>query len=219
MVNASGNGRLGAVVRLAAVALAAAALLASASSNANRPPDAPQSYGAYGPPAPQQMDTGRALGLWKSSFGAVKLERDPGGGATAVRGVWVYDRAGQEVIGYFAGGLSGNVLQFRWNEPSQPSALVGEGYLVFDPSGRSFSGKWWTTNRDRGGDWNGWRAEDAAGGDAQDGQGAEPAPTEPPPDEPPPDQTGDTPAPRPGGVPRTGPAEQAPAPPPSPETI
>ena len=84
------------------------------------------------------------------------------GGPGAVHGVWVYDRQGTEVIGYFAGSLRGNVLDFTWQEPgADGTPLSGAGYLVFDPQGRSFTGRWWTDTRDRGGDWNGWRAEAA----------------------------------------------------------
>ncbi len=152
------------------------------------------------------MSAERALGLWKSSFGPVKIERDGESGPDHLMGVWVYDREGQEVVGSFDGPLGGNVLQFRWQEPARPQDLAGEGYLVFDPSGRSFSGRWWTLSRDRGGDWNGWRAP--SGGEAAPAPADEPpAEGEPPPDEAPPDE-----APPPRG--KEGPAEQAPGPPP-----
>jgi hypothetical protein len=99
------------------------------------------------------MDPARALGLWRSSFGPVKIENDlsrgqPGSGS--VMGVWVYDRDGQEVIGYFAGSLRGNVLDFTWQEPASPAPLQGAGYLLFDGGGTRFSGRWWTASRDRG---------------------------------------------------------------------
>ena len=194
---------LGAAVRLLAVAGAAAALAASASSGASRPPPPMGPDEAYAPP-PQgrPMEAERALGLWKSSFGPVKIERDSESGPAHLMGVWVYDRSGQEVVGSFGGPLSGNVLQFRWQEPAKPQDLVGEGYLVFDPSGRSFSGRWWTLARDRGGDWNGWRASSAASAPGPEGQPfqGEPPPYEGAPERPPP--------------PREGPAEQAPGPPP-----
>jgi hypothetical protein len=109
------------------------------------------------------MDPGQALGLWRSTFGAVKIEADNSKGGLqvgAVQGVWVYQRQGQEVIGYFAGNLRGNVLQFRWQEPNNPP-LTGEGYLVFDVGGRQYSGRWWSDRRDRVGDWNGWRQSSA----------------------------------------------------------
>ena len=113
--------------------------------------------GNNAPVQTQPMAETQAYGLWKSSFGAVKLEANPARPGT-VRGVWIYERNGQEVVGYFAGGLSGNTLSFSWEEPtSTGAALGGGGYLVFDPSGQSFQGKWWTTNRDRGGNWSGWR--------------------------------------------------------------
>jgi hypothetical protein len=143
----------------AATLVAMCAAAAASSSSSSKPPEQPQ-YGAA--PPPQAMEITRALGLWKSSFGAVKVQEDlsngaaPGGGA--VHGVWVYQRQGQDVIGYFGGNLRGNVLEFAWQEPAQPP-LVGQGYIVFDPSGQRFAGRWWTTNRDRTGEWSGWRQE------------------------------------------------------------
>jgi hypothetical protein len=107
------------------------------------------------------MEPSTALGLWRSTFGAVKIEADDSKGglqAGAVQGVWVYQRQGQEVVGYFAGQLRGNVLQFRWQEPNNPP-LTGEGYLVFDVQGRQYNGRWWSDRRDRVGDWNGWRQQ------------------------------------------------------------
>jgi len=157
----------------AAVVLAAASASSSNQSNNQNASMMPQ-YGQQqggGPPPPQQMEPGRTLGLWRSTFGAVKIEADntKGGLQTgAVQGVWVYQRQGQEVIGYFAGNLRGNVLQFRWQEPGAQGAppLNGEGWLQFDTAGRQYAGRWWTDRRDRVGDWNGWR---------QPGEGEQPA--------------------------------------------
>jgi hypothetical protein len=188
---------LGLACRVVVVAGAALALVASGSSNANRPDDAPAG-GGYSAPPSQPMDASAALGLWKTSFGPVKIEKDSQSGERSLRGVWVYDRAGKEVVGYFSGPLDGNVLQFRWTEPSRPHDLVGDGYLVFDPGGQSFSGRWWTTDRARGGEWNGWRKDGGEG--APDRANTAPDGAEPPP---PPGQE--------------GPAEKAP--PPSEETI
>lgn len=185
---------------------------ASASSSSNQPdqnasmmPQYGQTQGG-GPPAAQQMEPGRVLGLWRSTFGAVKIEADDSKGGIAsgaVQGVWVYQRQGQEVIGYFAGSLRGNVMQFRWQEPGAQSGppLNGEGWLQFDTAGRQYSGRWWTERRDRVGDWNGWRQ--GGEGDPQQppdsrqqpgeygGQpyGGEPGgyqPAQPPPSQPPP---------------------------------
>jgi hypothetical protein len=177
---------LGNVARVAAVLAACAAALGSATSRSNtgnQPPPpqagAPQAQPLGSPPPPQQMDPGRALGLWRSTFGAVKLEPDEAKGglqAGAVHGVWVYQRQGQEVVGYFAGQLRGNVLQFRWQEPSTPP-LTGEGYLVFDVGGRQYNGRWWSDRRDRVGDWNGWRQQGGAPAAAPvPGQGGAPDP-------------------------------------------
>ena len=116
------------------------------------------------------------LGLWKSNFGAVKIEANPRDGAEGIMGVWLYDRNGQEVIGYFSGRANGNVLKFTWNDPSDGNPLEGEGYLVFDPQGGSFTGKWWTSNRDRGGDWNGWREQRSAPSPAADTYSADAPP-------------------------------------------
>ncbi|HEY5939089.1 MAG TPA: hypothetical protein VIU61_30765 [Kofleriaceae bacterium] len=159
---------LGNVARVAAVTAACIAAVGSASSNQNQNQQsaiAPQ--GQSSAPPPRDMEPGRALGLWRSSFGAVKIEADDANGGLergAVQGVWVYQRNNQEVVGYFNGNLRGNVLQFRWQEPNNPP-LTGEGYLVFDPQGRQYSGRWWTDRRDRVGDWNGRRSGASEGGD------------------------------------------------------
>jgi hypothetical protein len=109
------------------------------------------------------MDPAVAQGLWRTSFGPVKIEPDPKGGPQAVQGAWTYKRGGQEVVGVFWGRLNGNVLHFTWQEPAVPRYLEGAGYLVFNLDGRRFDGKWWTTNRDRSGDWNGWRHQPGDG--------------------------------------------------------
>ena len=153
-------GSVGNVARVIAVLAACAAAAGSAtSSSSGNQQDPSLGPGGEGPPPPQQMESSRALGLWRSTFGAVKIEPDSSHGgldAGSVQGVWMYQRQGQEVIGYFSGNLRGNVLQFRWQEPSDPP-LVGEGYLVFDAQGRQYAGRWWSDKRDRIGDWNGWR--------------------------------------------------------------
>jgi hypothetical protein len=89
----------------------------------------------------------------------------------------MYQRQGQDVVGYFAGNLRGNVLQFRWQEPGEPThPLTGEGFLVFDPQGRQYSGRWWSDHRDRVGDWNGWRPPTARGSQSAPGPGQGPGP-------------------------------------------
>jgi len=138
------------------VAMCAAA--AASASSSNKTADQPPPYGAA--PQGQPMEPARALGLWKSSFGAVKIFDNPGNGG--VDGIWLYQKNGQDVKGYFSGALSGNVLQFTWREPADPApndpnVLAGEGYVVFDPQGQRFNGRWWTTSRDRTGEWSGWR--------------------------------------------------------------
>jgi len=203
-------------IRLLLVLAAAALALGSAATNNQTP--APQAMpataspqgGAYGPPPSQPMEGVRAHGLWKTNFGPVKIEVDEKGAPSGVMGVWVYDREGQEVIGYFQGPLDGNVLEFSWQEPAEPQVLKGAGYLVFDPAGRSFAGRWWTDSRDRSGEWNGWRGEQAGASTPGALDQATP-PTEPGTAAPPPD--GATP---PAGT--TPPAEPPPgtAPPPPP---
>lgn len=150
--------------RLALAASAVVALAASSSTRGGSTTAPPQPAGAWNaaPPAAQAMDPRASLGLWKTTFGAVKIEED---GQGAVHGVWVYDRSGQQVVGYFGGRLDGNVLRLTWREPAQAVAgevqLGGEGWLVFDPAGSRFSGRWWTGSRDRQGDWSGWRGTPA----------------------------------------------------------
>lgn len=112
------------------------------------------------PPQPMGMSPSQALGLWQSSFGAVKIEADPGQ-PDGLMGIWLYDRTGQEVIGFFTGGLRGNVFEFTWHEPAQPRDLLGAGFLVFEPDGSRFTGTWWTGDQSRSGDWNGWRVTQA----------------------------------------------------------
>src|ERR1044071_8855386 len=157
----------GNVARVVAVVAAcvAAAGSATSTSNSNQNQSFVGPNSQSGPPPAQQMDPTRALGLWRSTFGAVKIEPDASRGgleAGNLQGIWVYQRQGQEVVGYFAGNLRGNVLQFRWQEPNSPP-LTGEGFLVFDVQGRQYSGRWWSDKRDRVGDWNGWRQPAARG--------------------------------------------------------
>lgn len=161
------------VVNLARILLVLASACAAIASTSSQKPAANAAQpGSSGAPQPSAMDPVQAMGLWKSSFGAVKIETDVQGAMGAVHGVWIYDRNGQEVIGYFTGPLNGNVLEFSWQEPAADgTSLTGAGYLVFDPYGQRFSGKWWTNARDRQGEWTGWRPTPAAGA-------AEPAPAD-----------------------------------------
>lgn len=117
------------------------------------------------------MDGGKALGLWHSNFGSVKLEQDSSRGVGGVMGVWVYERGGQEVIGFFSGQLRGNVLEFQWHEPGEPQDLTGSGYIAFDGDGSRFSGRWWTNDQRRNGLWSGWR-QPTQGASSGSGSGA-----------------------------------------------
>jgi hypothetical protein len=159
--------KLGNVARVVAVLAGCVAAVGSATSTTNSGQPGQPAYNAQNaPPPPQQMEPQRALGLWRSTFGAVKIESDDRNGglqAGNVQGAWMYQRQGQDVVGVFWGNLRGNVLQFHWQEPNNPP-LTGEGFLVFDPTGRQYSGRWWSDVRDRVGEWNGWR---------QDGQGGQ----------------------------------------------
>lgn len=181
--------RLPAALRTSLLAAAVLALAASANSRSSAPPPQPAAGGWNAqPPAAQAMDPRSSHGLWKSTFGAVKIEEAAPG---QVHGVWTYDRQGTQVVGYFAGPLEGNVLRLTWREPGTPVpgavALEGEGWLVFDPAGQRFNGRWWTHARDRQGDWSGWRGAPAAqpvpgmGVEGYGGQGYGGAPTYPPP--------------------------------------
>ncbi len=154
------------VARVLAVAGACLAAAGSATSTSNNTQPTAMQGEANSPPPPQAMEPTRALGLWRSTFGAVKIQADDRNGglqAGNVQGVWIYQRQGQEVIGYFAGQLRGNVLQFHWQEPGSPP-LVGDGYVQFDPTGRQYNGRWWSDHHDRVGEWNGWRQGETQGG-------------------------------------------------------
>ncbi len=176
------------------VIVGTALLAAAGSAGSSQQSGGTTPRGDYAAPAPRAMEPQAAIGLWRSSFGPVKVEQDPNGaGPTAVQGAWRYMRDRTEVVGVFWGNLRGNVLEFEWQEPGDGgSALRGSGYLVFDPNGQRFSGKWWTSSRDRSGDWSGWRQDagqaaaaqpqpDAYGGQSYGGQtyGGQPAPPPP----------------------------------------
>jgi hypothetical protein len=165
--------KLGNVARVVAVLGGCVAAVGSATSTTNTSQQADPQYSTSSPPPPEQMEPSRALGLWRSTFGAVKIEADDRNGglqAGNVQGVWMYQRQGQDVVGVFWGNLRGNVLQFHWQEPDNPP-LTGNGFLVFDPMGRQYSGRWWSDRHDRVGDWNGWRQDaQPAAYDAQPGR-------------------------------------------------
>lgn len=165
---------LGNVARVLTVAAACLAAAGSATSSSNNNAAIQPQNANMSPPPPREMEASRALGLWRSNFGAVKIEADNNRGGLpsgALQGIWTYQRNGQEVIGYFSGSLRGNVLEFRWDEPGEPP-LTGAGYLVFEPSGRQYAGRWWSDKRDRVGDWNGMRqATGAYANQGNPGQG------------------------------------------------
>src|SRR5258706_9388989 len=127
---------LGNLARMVTVTAACFAGVGSATSNTNSQPQQPQTS-QQSPPPPQDMEAARALGLWRSTFGAVKIDADNSKGGIqvgAVHGVWQYQRQGQEVVGYFFGTLGGNVLQFRVQEPANPP-LTGHGFPVSGNAG------------------------------------------------------------------------------------
>src|SRR5580704_14483882 len=97
--------KLGNVARVALVAASCLAAVGSATSSSNNASNANDPAAAgQSPPQPQQMDAQHALGLWRSTFGAVKIDADNahgGIGTGAVHGVWEYSRQGTDVIGYF----------------------------------------------------------------------------------------------------------------------
>jgi hypothetical protein len=150
-----------AALRTILLAAALAALAASTNSRQSAPPAQPAGAWSSQPPQSQPMDPRAATGLWKTTFGPVKIEPSTDGVPTAVHGAWTYAKDGGQVIGYFGGTLDGNVLRLTWREPGQPipgvASLEGEGWIVFEPNGGRFTGRWWTNQRDRQGDWSGWR--------------------------------------------------------------
>jgi|GEM_PF-4062253 len=192
---------------LRVIAIGGAVVVSAASA---KRPNTGAKYAGSGnePPQAHAMAPSAAVGLWKSTFGPVKIELDEQHGPGQVRGIWYYKRDDEEVIGDFAGQLRGNVLRFKWREPAKPSNLTGTGYLVFDQRGQRFNGKWWTNNKDRTGTWTGWRQRSNAQPvprqpDPNDPDGANPDNgSEPPP--PPPDDGTDTRPPPPPEPPANG---------------
>ncbi len=136
--------------------LVVAVLLSSCGLAPQRAPSPVPGYAGTLSSNAEQISANYVVGLWNSNFGAVKIESWPGD-QSKVRGAWVYNRDGKEVIGTFSGNLEGNVLQLRWNE----SGLAGEGYLVFLADLQTFQGRWWTESRAKEGEWNGWRESQA----------------------------------------------------------
>jgi hypothetical protein len=170
------------------VSIGVAGLVAALAGCAPSGPEAGTAPAAptAGPTPTVALDPATVIGLWRTSFGPVKIEADETGSPSAIAGVWSYDRGGEAVVGYFQGALDGNVLRFDWHEPGP--GLTGAGYLVFDARGESFDGRWWSRDQARQGEWTGRRVT----ADAAPATAPEPAP--------PADEGGD--------------AEQAPAPPP-----
>jgi hypothetical protein len=149
--------------------VAGALMVAACTTGAPVRSNQSQSQPTPQPPASVPMESSRALGLWLSNFGAVKIEPDDSPGNDKMMGVWVYDRSGTEVVGFFSGALDGNVLRFRWHEPAAPQALTGGGYVAFEPQGSRFSGRWWTDDQSRTGLFTGWRSENAGPVNPTDG--------------------------------------------------
>lgn len=121
----------------------------------------PRSYRTLSPDAPVPMAPTVAYGEWLSTFGVMTIETDNsrGGMATgAVRGSWTYERNGTKVTGTLLGTLNGNVLRVQWSEPTTPTPLTGQAFLIFDTTGEKFNGTWWTNAHDRMGALQGWRA-------------------------------------------------------------
>src|SRR5688572_26607968 len=108
-----------AIARRSLVLGGALAATLSASCTAKGPDPMPPTAAHPSGQTAQPMDPTLVLGLWKSSFGPVKIEVDETGGPNAVAGVWTYDKDGTWVIGYFEGRLEGNVMAIRWHEPAQ----------------------------------------------------------------------------------------------------
>ena len=122
----------------------------------------PSQYRVHAPPVAAPMIASRVLGTWQSTFGDVRMAQDPLRGGLemgAVRGEWAYSRDDAVVRGFFDGTLRGNVLRLTWVEEGEmgEEPLSGDGYLVFLPQGTEFAGWWWSSDRDRTGDWHGWR--------------------------------------------------------------
>src|SRR5258708_6552983 len=73
-MSAGNVARVAAVLAACVAAAGGATSKSSSNQNQSEPMSGPGSQSS--PPPPQQMEASRALGLWRSTFGAVKIEPD-----------------------------------------------------------------------------------------------------------------------------------------------
>lgn len=125
--------------------------------------------GCYQSPSPRQppppvydngsssfQHTAEIEGVWDSNFGQVKFQRTEKPGF--YRGVWMFEREGEQVIGYFEGELTGKQFWFRWHQPGEDGQdRVGSGRIFFNEVGNRFDGTWATEDGGQNGNWNGSR--------------------------------------------------------------
>ena len=105
-------------------------------------------------------------GLWRSTFGAVKIDADNAHGGLA-------GRRGPRRVGVLAAGPRRHRLLLRHAARQRPSLQVAGARRTRRSPARaswcssrraaSTHGRWWSDRKDRVGDWNGWRQAQGAG--------------------------------------------------------
>lgn len=91
-------------------------------------------------------------GKWDTSFGPLILETK----GNEVIGVYKYVNSGKPIIGVLKGGMSDNVLDFKWAE-QDGGAGSGRGRFYMADNGNHFDGTWGTGDNATGGSWKGDR--------------------------------------------------------------
>lgn len=114
------------------------------------PTNPPEPIETSNPPAPALSEWG---GGWSTDFGTLTLQQQ----GDQVSGAYAYTNAGVQVQGRILGAVTGNRLDFAWEE-SPGGAGSGHGSFTMSADGASFTGTWGQGNSTTGGgNWNGKR--------------------------------------------------------------
>jgi hypothetical protein len=137
------------------VALAFVLTLA-ACERENTPPPAvghnpPETIETSNPPAPSTASEWG--GAWSTDFGTINFQQQ----GNQVTGSYSYTNAGAQVDGTIHGTITGNRLDFEWQE-GPGGAGSGHGSFLMKADGATFEGTWGQADSTTsGGAWNGKR--------------------------------------------------------------
>ncbi len=110
----------------------------------------PEPIETSNPPAPTMSEWG---GGWSSDFGTITFQQQ----GNQVSGAYAYTNSGAQVQGRISGTITGNRLDFAWEE-SPGGAGSGHGSFLMSADGASFTGSWGQgDSTTSGGKWNGKR--------------------------------------------------------------